>query len=273
MDKIKVRISSIVLKIIEYDAQTFGFIKMDGSPNRNAFLNKLISNLLVVRQIRREKTRRVLSDMGRDNVEEIYEAANQIIDEVYFENADIRKLDSEIWILPTKSYGGAFEEIYESELEITALSMAEYLRGLMNEYALLPLFKREAFAFGREVELIQIAAEDGIVLRFEFDGEKYKFFPRAHMFGFLADQTNYIVGYDIANKKIRSFPIRDIFGIMALKTRFNPSAELLKKLDEYISQNRYGEDVVMNLGEDFIDQKEPKKISPPHKFGGVGDGR
>lgn len=37
--------------------------------------------------------RQLLSDMGKEQVEEIYNAANQVIDEVYFDNADLRTLD------------------------------------------------------------------------------------------------------------------------------------------------------------------------------------
>lgn len=249
MDKIKVRVSSFVLLIIENDAQRFGFIKNDDTPNKNGLLNKLIPNLLILRKKRREKIRRTLSDMGKTNTEEIYEAVNQVIDEVYFDNADIHTLDEDLWILPTRQSETAFDEIYESEMNITSLSLTEYIRGLLNEYALLPQYKREAFVFLTEIDLIQSTCETGQILHFYFDGEKYKFFPFQHMYGFLYDQTNYLIGYDIVRKQIRSFPIAWLDKLYALKNKFRPSNDLIEKLQNYLNEYRYGSDNIVYFGE------------------------
>lgn len=253
MDKIKIRISSFVLLIIENDAQRFGFIKSDNAPNKNGLLNKLIPNLLWIRKIRREKIRQVLSEMGKEHTEEIYEAVNQVIDGVYFDNADIRTLDEEIWILPTKQAETAFDEIYESETAITALSITEYIRGLLNEYALLPQYKREEFAFYDEINMIQYACASGQILHFEFDGEKYKFFPFQHTFGYLYDQTNYLIGYDMTRKQIRSLPIALLNGIYTIKSKFKPSDDLIDKLQCYLEEYRYDAANIVELGEDYED--------------------
>ena len=255
MEKIKIRISSFVLLILENDAQRFGFIKSDDTPNRNGLINKLIPNLLQVRKSRREEIRRLLSHMGNARAEEIYEAVDHVIDEVYFNDADLDTLNTEIWILPTKQAETAFEEIYESELSITALTVTEYLRGLLNEYALLPQYKREAFAFYEELILIETACGSGSLLHFEFEEEKYKFFPFEHMYGFLYDQTNYLIGYDIIRKEIRAFPVAAIKKLYVLKRTFRPSDDLIGRLQEYLDEYNYDKENIIRLGENYEAEK------------------
>lgn len=252
MEKIKIRISSFALLIIENDALRFGYIKSDNSPNKNGLLNKLIPNLIAIRKLRREKIRQLLTDMGNSRTEEIYAAVNQVIDEVYFYNADLRTLDQDIWILPTRQAETAFDEIYESEIAITALSATEYIRGLLNEYALLPQYKREEFAFYNEFDIIQTACCVGQILHFDYDGEKYKFFPFQHMFGFLYDQTNYLIGYDMQRKQIRSLPIAGLTRLYMLKSKYRPSNALINALQSYLNEAQYSADNIV----DFVDSYE-----------------
>ena len=99
--KAKIRISSIVLLIIDNDCQAFGFISKENNPNRNGFFNKLIPNLLEARKARRNKIEPVLhDDFGRNDSEAIYEAVNTIIDQVYFEDEETERLDSSFWLGP-----------------------------------------------------------------------------------------------------------------------------------------------------------------------------
>lgn len=255
MDKIKVRVSSFVLLIIENDALRFGFVKSDDKPNKNRLLNKLIPNLLRIRKFRREKILQALVDMGKEGAEQIYEAVNQVIDEVYFNNADISILDEEIWILPTKQAETAFDEIAESETVITAMSVTEYIRGLLNQYSLLPQYKREELAFYDEINTIQTACQTGQVLHFDFDGDKYKFLPFQHMYGFLYDQTNYLIGYDIGRKQIRSLPIMWLDRLYMLKERFRPSDDLIEKLQTYLNEYKYDAKNIVDLGKNYEDRK------------------
>ena len=54
-EKIKIRISKFLRHEIEECDYDFYFIKQDDEPNLNAFLNKLIPNLLKLKKLRREK--------------------------------------------------------------------------------------------------------------------------------------------------------------------------------------------------------------------------
>ena len=250
MDKIKIRISSFVLLILENDAQVFNLIKKDNSPNRNGLLNKLIPNLLLFRKSRREQIKSLLSEMGRGNAVDIYETVNQVLNQVYFNDTSIEDLDSEVWILPTKHTKAVFEEIIESETRLAASSISEYLRGLLNEYALLPQYKREEIAFINELSLLQNACARGKIVHFTYKDEKFNFFPFQHMFGFLYDQTNSIIGYDVDRKQIRSFHITDIDNLYMTSTKYVPSEKLINALQEYLDSFVYDEDNIINFGDD-----------------------
>ncbi len=251
MEKIKIRVSLFTLLIIENDALRFGYVKSDDSPNKNGLLNKLIPNLIKIKKARREKIKHLLAEMGNSHSEEIYEAVNQVIDEVYFYNEDICTLDQDIWVLPTKQSETAFDEIYESETEISALSVTEYIRGLLNEYALLPQYKREEFAFLDEIEIIQSASYTGQILHFNYDGERYKFFPFQHIYGFLYDQTNYLIGYDIDRKQIRSLPIAGLTRLYMIKSKFHPNNKLLIALQSYLDETKYSADNIVDFADGY----------------------
>ena len=249
MNKIKIRIASTVFLILENDAERFHYIKSDDSPNKNGLLNKLIPNLLVIRKLRREKIRQALSDMGKERAEEIYESVNQVIDEVYFDDLDLDILDAEIWILPTAQSQTAFDEICDSETKIAALSVTEYLRGMLNEYAMLPQYKREHLVFYREIRLIHSAFATTQILRFECNGEKYKFFVYQYVYGYLYDQTNYLIGYDIDRKQIRSFPIARLKKLYLLKKKYKPSENLMNSIENYHNESQYGMDNIVDWRE------------------------
>ena len=89
-DKIKVKISSFVVNILENDALRFGFTKNDKS-NKNALLNKLIPVLVAVRKERRNEIEYVLKEeFQREDGENIYNAVNTVIDKVYFNYLGLR---------------------------------------------------------------------------------------------------------------------------------------------------------------------------------------
>lgn len=255
MDKIKIRVSWFVVTIIELDAVRFNFVKSDDSPNRNKLLNKLIPTLLHFKKVRRNKIKEKLKDMGKDCAEEIFVATNQVVDDVYFNNSDLDVHSEEIWILPTKESITAFDEIFESELKITALSFSEYLRGLLNEYVLLPHYKREELLYFSETSMIQKSCADATILNFKFENEQYRVFPFECMFGFLIEVNNYVVGYDIKRKQIRAFPIAYISELYVLKEKFNPSDDLLEKLNSFFAGYEDLENKIIDLGEGYEDRR------------------
>lgn len=235
LDTIKVRISNFVFIILENDAIRFGFYK-NQKPNKNALLNKLIPVLVELRKTKRSKIKEVLqNEFNRTDYENIYNVVNMVIDKVYFNDEELSILDEQIWIRPTKENISTFDEIKHSETQITAQDLSVYIRGLLNEYARLPQYKREELVFDKELDIMYSATQTGQIVHFTEKSTqiKYKAFAFNCFYGFTTDQTNYIIIYDIINQEIKSIPIYEIENAYIIKQKYKPSDVLIKQLNEY----------------------------------------
>lgn len=206
-NKIKIKISSFVANILENDALRFGFTKNNKS-NKNALLNKLIPILVEVRKARRNAIEYVLKEeYRRKDSENIYNAVNTVIDKVYFSDAELNVLDEYIWIRPSKETINTYDEIETSETIITAQEISVYIRGLLNEYSRFPQYKREMLVFDRELDIFSDACLTCNILHFrdKQTNKRYKAFAFNYYYGYLYDQTNYCVIYDINEKKSNQY--------------------------------------------------------------------
>lgn len=236
MDKIKIKVSSFVANILENDALNFGFTK-NGNSNKNALLNKLIPTLVEVRKARRDEIENILNnEFNRDDSENIYNAVNTVIDRVYFNDEELNILNEYIWIRPSKEVTFAYDEIETSETLITAQETSVYIRGLLNEYSRLPQYKREALVFDKELDVFSDACYSGNVLHFrnKKTGVRCKAFAFNYYYGYLFNQTNYCVIFDINNGTIKSIPLCEIEDIYILKQKYKPTDGLVKLLSEYV---------------------------------------
>lgn len=245
LDKIKIKVSSFVVNILENDALCFGFNK-NGKSNKNALLNKLIPTLVEIKKIRRAKIEEILkNDYNREDSENIYNAVNIVIDEVYFNDAQLNCLEEYIWIRPSKETMVTYDEIQTSETYITAQEVSVYIRGLLNEYSRLPQYKREMLVFDKELDLFSEACFYHKIIHFKNKetGERYKAFAFNYYYGYLYDQTNYCVIYDINNKIIKSVPVNRIQDIYLLKQKYQPSERLIELLQGYCDDKNFEKEI------------------------------
>lgn len=234
-DKIKIKVSSFVANILENDALRFGFTKNE-KPNKNALLNKLIPTLVNKRQARRNEIEYILkNEYNREDSESIYNAVNTVIDRVYFEDEELYVLDEYIWIRPSKETIATFDEIETSETLITAQEVPVYIRGLLNEYSRLPQYKRELLTFHNELEHFSIGCMTQRILHFKDKetNERYKAYAFGYYYGYLYNQTNYCIIYDINNSVIKSIPLYRIQDIYAIKQKYRPTEQLSNQLQAY----------------------------------------
>lgn len=246
-DKIKVKVSNFVANIIENDALCFGFIKNDKS-NRNALLNKLIPTLVEARKTRRNEIENILkNEYNRDDSENIYNAVNTVIDRVYFSDEELNDLEEYIWIRPSKEAMATFDEIQSSEIFITAQEISVYIRGLLNEYSRLPQYKREVLTFDKEIDIFATACSEHQIVHFrdKETNERIKAFAFHYYYGYLFDQTNYCVIYDIKNKTIRSIPLHRIQDIYMIKQKYKPSDSLIERLQIYGDECNFDKEIVV----------------------------
>lgn len=248
--KIKVKVSFFVANILENDSMRFGFIK-NGKPNKNGLLNKLIPTLVQIRKARRKDLKSILkNEYNRSDDENIINIANTVIDRVYFSGEELNILDEYIWIRPSKENTAIFDEIETSEAIITAQEVSVYIRGLLNEYSRLPQYKRELIAFNEESDIFAEACDSGQILYF-YDKKtniRHKVFAFGYYYGYLYDQTNYCIVYDINNKSIKSIPLSRIGNIYFIKQKYTPSSETLNQLQAYCDNYDFDKEITL---EDF----------------------
>ena len=234
-EKIKIKVSSFVANILENDALRFGFLNKEKS-NKSALLKKLIPTLVEVRKARRNEIEHILkNEYCRKDAESIYNAVNTVIDKVYFSDAELSELEEYVWLRPSKETMATFDEIETSEILITAQELSVYIRGLLNEYSRLPQYKREMLVFDKELDVFSDACLTRNILHFREKETKkrYKVFAYHYYYGYLYDQTNYCVIYDINDKKIKSIPLYKIQDIYTIKQKYKPSELLISLLQEY----------------------------------------
>ncbi len=251
-DKIKIRVSAFILLMLENDCQVFNFINGNDTPNKNAFLNKLIPNLVEFKKYRRQRVQEVLRDeYNHANAEEIYSAVNTIIDEVYFSDAELDYHTETLWIRPHNDCVAVFNEIEDVETAITALDLSSYIRSILNEYARLPQYKRGQLVFKKEFDLFFQAGTESRIINFYYKGEKYKLCFYTHMYGYVMDQINYIIGFDINRKQIRAFNIAYIENPYLIKQKYKISSCLEEKLADFTNNYEYQDDNIVNYEGDI----------------------
>lgn len=246
-DKIKVKVSSFITNILENDSLRFGFTK-NGNSNKNALLNKLIPTLVEVRKARRSEIEYVLKEnFRREDTESIYSAVNTVIDIVYFNDAELNVLDEYLWIRPSKDIKCVYDEIETSEIIITAQEITVYIRGLLNEYSRLPQYKRELLVFDKELDVFSDACYTHNILHFrdKETNKRYKAFAFYYYYGYLYDQTNYCVIYDLNDKTIKSIPLRNMQDVYTIKQKYKPSDRLISLLQSYADSCNFEEDIIV----------------------------
>lgn len=250
----RIRVSEFVELIIDHDAEAFGFFKKDATPNVNLFLNKLIPNLLQLRKKRRKTIHETIDETltfykEKIDAEHIRSAIDTVIDKVYFSTSKFQRLDGSICIRPNDNCQTTFDEIIESETEITGLDMSGCVRSLLNEYCKLPLYTRESIAFQKELECINKSYYNGHILHLTYQEQKYRVVVLQLIYGFYSDQHNYIICYDTNNHSFNSFYLSEIRHPYTIKAKFDPSEELLEILQGYLDDFTFAKTTIYKLEE------------------------
>ncbi|MBO5907626.1 MAG: hypothetical protein J6Q85_05705 [Clostridia bacterium] len=237
---IKLSISDFVLRILQNDAERFGFFNKENEPNINGLINKLIPNLLSLRKSRRDEIHRILSeDFARNDVEDVYQCVNTVIDQVYFSDEELEILNEVIWFRPSTKKNAVFDEIEQSETKITGQTTTEYIRGLLNEYSRFPQYKRETIAFDNELYDFASACETSRIFHATVNGKSIRVFAFHYVYGFAYDQSNYLIGYDITNKVVGAIPLCKIRDQYLVESKYKPSEKLIELLQEYYENEEY----------------------------------
>ena len=108
--------------------------------------------------------------------------------------------------------------------------------------------------FQEEKNLITEACVTGRILRFFYEGERYKVYAYWMMYQYSLKQLCYLVAYDLERREIRSFFLEKIKEPYMLKKKFIPPQPLVEILMEYCQGGEYDEDTVL-IREEKDDEK------------------
>ena len=245
-DKIKVRISDFVELILLNDAQAFGFVKRDSSPNLNAFLNQLIPNLFELRKQRRwliHDSIESAMEFSADKItqEHVRTYIDTVIDKAYFSDEELNRLEAWVWLRPNRDKIAIFDEIYEVETEVTGMDFSGCIRSFLNEYARLPQYKREMLAFKTELSNAKVSCNTERIMHLTYDDKKYRVVVLDYVYGFLYDQRNFIICYDTRTGKLKSFFLSGISNSYLIRANMHIDDSILDAYREFLESEKFRE--------------------------------
>ena len=102
-------------------------------------------------------------------------------------------------------------------------------------------------AFDRELDVFSDACCSQNILHFreKETNKRYKAFAFNYYYGYLYDQTNYCVIYDINENKIKSIPLCNIQDIYMIKQKYKPSEKLIELLQEYVDNCNFEKEIIV----------------------------
>lgn len=253
-EKFKIRVSDFLRQTLELDAVAFNFTKSNGEGNLNAYLNKLIPNLLKLKKERRFEIRNYakqklgIEDAENMEAENIINGLNLIFEKIYFSDVELDELTHVIWIRPAKENIAVFDEIMESETEITGTETSVYIRNLLNEYSRLPRYKKEQIAFDEECSITLQARDSGKILKFRYEGELHRAFVFGCVYNYLEEQGNYFLCYDIGLNIICRYQISEVIALHLLDKKYKPADSLIERCKKYYDDGAWLNDEIIEIG-------------------------
>ena len=255
-EKFKIRVSLFIRQILEFDAISLGFVKNNGEANINAFLNKLIPNLLKLKKEQRSAVLELAKKSAYIKIGKPEDIDNMVCDliaihdSVYFNDEEHDDCLETVWIRPTKENISVFDEIIESETEITGLDKSNYIRNMLNEYSRFPKYKKEQIAFMDECHITLVARDTKQVLKFRYENQLKSAYVFGCVYDYLQEQGNYVLCYDMTSNIICRYQISEISALNLLNKKHKPSEKIATLCKEYLEQAMWISDEIIEVEEE-----------------------
>lgn len=108
--------------------------------------------------------------------------------------------------------------------------------------------------FDKELDVFADACYTHKILHFrdKEQNERYRAFAYDYYYGYLYDQTNYCIIYDLNNKEIKAIPLHRIQDIYTIKQKYKPSDKLIELLREYAENCDFEEETSVEVAENVF---------------------
>lgn len=201
--KIKVNLPKKVYDILEIDMEAFGFLKADGSVNKNAFINALIKNYFGLFSKREEEVITKIKNQTTIKDKDIPAIANIFFEERYKKEEHFTK---DLQFILQKENIDLYNEIIE--IYLANRSISQYFREMIILYTSYPMDKRETILFQNLTEKINKATSGNRkAILYLTDGGK----KTVDLYGISGTNEqifNYVIGIETSGNRRTTFSYR-----------------------------------------------------------------
>lgn len=179
-EKIKVNLSYNVYNLLQKDMEDFKYQIKDGTPNKNAFYNTIVKNMVEIHKKESEIVREKLSDILNNHIKsnKVFNEVLESIEALYnyrIEDKTNRSHGYYISFRPSKKIEYIYDEIEQYELKDNTIS--NYFRNLFNDYARLPQDERERIIFKDELKTVEQAIKNNKILNIKLNNYNMELMP------------------------------------------------------------------------------------------------
>ena len=246
-DKIKVNLSYRDYYSLMNDMSSFGYIKENGDPKRNQFINQLVCNYYKDDENRNELISSLLDQQLKNNIKgDVNDLKDSILSIALNPPRDSiisMNRDCSISFRPNKENVDIFNYIEVNLLQNQSIS--NYFRTLFHNYLRLNQSEREAVIFTREVNFINEAIQKKKVLKIRFNKENVDFYPY-EMKTTKEENFIYVIGL-LGGKSILSIHLYKVVGLTLTNHSFEFTPTQKKELQKVSSSAiEYGKGEIVN---------------------------
>lgn len=147
LEKIKVNLSYNVYHLLLKDIESFQFYKNNNEGNMNLFINTIVFQMMAKKRKRDDEIYQELKQLDLNNQDQLLKITTiiQSLINNQYEDHSNRFKGYYISFRPSKKFEDLYNYIEENELN--NLSLSQFFRNLLNEYAALPQDEREHIIF------------------------------------------------------------------------------------------------------------------------------
>lgn len=276
--KIKVNLPKNVYEILAIDMEAFGFLKSDGTANKNSFINHLIKNYVGV--FATNENDAIKKVTGQVNIDE--EAFGKITS-LFFEERFKKEgnYSKDLQFIISKENLEIYEEIIAVHLKNRSIS--QYFREMLIMYTSYPMDKRQAIMFEPLIEKVRrVIKHNKKALVTLVDGEK-KTIDFYDIAGTGEQIFNYVIGVETTSKNERVITSIRLHNLKTIIELPNQTIEITESEKEKLELMKYQgpvfpinkiQDVEVEFSERGLilwrvyihDRPKPYKIENNHYF-------
>ena len=194
--KVKVNLPEKVYAVLETDMEAFGYLKSNGTPNKNGYINAIIKNFFKTFASRELEVITKIRNQIHVKDEDVPAIANMFFEERYKKDGNYTK---DLQFIIQKENVDIYDEIVD--LYLANRSISQYFREMLILFTSYPMDKRESILCKNIISKIQMGIDENRkAIIYLSDGTK-KTMDFYGIFGTGEQIFNYLIGVELNGNK------------------------------------------------------------------------